>query len=246
MRIRFRFKLIPFIATVLLVALGIALGNWQQGRAAQKIALRDKMAERSAQPPLALGPAPLPLEALEYRRVSVTGEFVAGWPLFLDNRPYQGRAGFYLVMPFKIAGSDTHVLVARGWLPRDAAEYGRLPAYTTPPGRVTIEGIVTGSMGRVMQLGPPAPLKPDAIVQNVEVAQVAQASGLKLEPFFVQQTGPAGQGGALVRDWPVPSTGIEKHQGYAFQWYALAVMAFLFFVITGFRSGTRQDDQAGA
>jgi cytochrome oxidase assembly protein ShyY1 len=25
------------------------------------------------------------------------------------------------------------------------------------------------------------------------------------------------------------------HQGYAFQWYALAVMALLFFVITGFK-----------
>lgn len=244
MRIRFRFRPIPFIATVLLVALGIALGNWQQGRAAHKAALRDKIAERSGQAPLALGPEPQALAALEYRRVRVTGHFVAGWPLFLDNRPYQGRVGFYLLMPFKIAGSDTHVLVARGWLPRDAAEYGRVPRYTTPSGQVTIEGIVTGSMGHVMQLGTPAPLKPDAIVQNLEVAQVAQASGLRLQPFFVQQTGPAEQGAALVRDWPAPSTGIEKHQGYAFQWYALAAMAFLFFVITGFRSGTSTDDQA--
>jgi len=36
MPIRFRFKLIPFVATVLLVTLGIQLGNWQERRAAQK------------------------------------------------------------------------------------------------------------------------------------------------------------------------------------------------------------------
>jgi surfeit locus 1 family protein len=246
MRIRFRFKLIPFIATVLLVALGIALGNWQERRAAQKIALRDRLAARTAQAPLALGPAPAALAPLEFRRVAVTGEFVAGWPLFLDNRPYQGRAGFYLVMPFKIADSNTHVLVARGWLPRDMAVYGKLPAYTTPSGQVTIEGIVTGSMGHVMQLGSPAPLRPNAIIQNVELAQVGQASGLELQPFFVEQTGPKEPGGALVRDWPVPSTDIARHQGYAFQWYALTVMAILFFLITGFRSGTKQDDRAGA
>jgi len=30
------------------------------------------------------------------------------------------------------------------------------------------------------------------------------------------------------------------------QWYALAAMAFLFFVITGFRSGTKHDDAARA
>ncbi len=240
MRIRFRFRTIPFVATVLLVALGIALGNWQERRAAQKTALQARLDQRGAQAPLVLGPAPAPLESIEYRRVTVNGAFVAGWPVFLDNRPQQGRAGFYLVMPFKIAGSDTSVLVARGWLPREA-EHDRLPRYDTPAGPTTIEGIVTASPGHVMQLGTPAPLKPNAIVQNVDVAGFARDSGLKLLPFFVEQTGPRRPGEGLVRDWPAPSTGIDRHKGYALQWYALAAMAFLFFVLTGFRSGTKHD-----
>ena len=240
MRIRFRFRTIPFVATVLLVALGIALGNWQERRAAQKSALQARLDQRAAQAPLVLGPAPAPLEQIEYRRVTVSGAFVAGWPVFLDNRPQQGRAGFYLVMPFKIAGSDTSVLVARGWLPREA-EHDRLPRYDTPSGPTTIEGIVAAPPGHVMQLGTPAPLKPSAIVQNVDVAGFARDSGLKLLPFFVEQTGPRQPGEALVRDWPAPSTGIDRHKGYALQWYALAAMAFLFFVMTGFRSGTKHD-----
>jgi cytochrome oxidase assembly protein ShyY1 len=244
MRLRFRFRLIPFIATVLLLALGIALGNWQERRAAEKTALRDRLEQRGAQPPLALGPAIVPLAPLEFRRVRVTGEFVPAWPLFLDNRPYQGRSGLYLLMPFKISGSDTHVLVARGWLPSDPTVHDRLPAYTTPAGPVTIEGIVTSSPGHVLQLGAAPAIKPRAIVQNVDPAQFAQASGLKLQPFFVEQAGPGE--GALVRDWPAPSTGIDKHKGYAVQWYALAAMAFLFFVITGFRSGTKPDDTTRA
>jgi cytochrome oxidase assembly protein ShyY1 len=237
----FRLRPIPLIATVLLVALGIALGNWQERRAAQKIAVKQRLAQRSAEAPLLLGPIPTPLEPLEFRRVRVTGQFLANWPVFLDNRPYRGRSGFYLVMPFKIAGSDTYVLVARGWLPRDVALHDKLPAYATPPGQVSIEGVVTGSPGRVLQLGTPAPLRPSAIVQNVDVQGFAQASGLKLQPFFVEQAGAGQQGDGFVRDWPAPSLGIEKHQGYAFQWYALAVMAFLFFVITGFRSGTKHN-----
>jgi cytochrome oxidase assembly protein ShyY1 len=254
MRLRFRFRVIPFLATVLLVALGIVLGNWQQGRAAQKIALRDKLAQRGAEPPLELGPLITPLEPLEYRRVRVTGQFVSGWPVFLDNRPFQGRSGFYLLMPFKIAGSDTHVLVARGWLPADPTVHTRLPVYTTPAGQVTIEGVIAGSVGHVLQLGAATGLHPNAMVQNLEPGAFAQASGLKVQPFFVEQTGPQErgpqehgpqeQGSALVRDWPAPSTGIEKHKGYAFQWYALAAMAFLFFVITGFRSGTKHNDAA--
>jgi cytochrome oxidase assembly protein ShyY1 len=244
MRLRFRFRLIPFLATVLLVVLGILLGNWQQGRAAQKIAVRDRITQRSAEPPLELGPVITPLAPLEFRRVRVMGEFLPAWPVFLDNRPNQGRSGFYLLMPFKIAGSNTHVLVARGWLPADPTVHTRLPAYTTPQGQVTIEGMVTGSVGRVLQLGATPPLQPNAVVQNLEPGAFAQATGLKVQPFIVEQTGPQEPGGALLRDWPAPSTGIEKHKGYAFQWYALAVMAFLFFVMTGFRSGTKHDDAA--
>lgn len=242
MRIAFRFRAIPLLATVLLVALGIALGNWQERRAADKTALQAKLSARGALAPVALGAAATGLAPLEYRRVTVTGEFVPGWAVFLDNRPQQGRAGFYLVMPFKIAGSDNCVLVARGWLPRDSAVRERLPRFSTPAGQVTIEGVVAGSLGHVLQLGTAAPLKPNAIVQNVDVAGFAAASGLKLLPFFVEQGGPGGQGEALVRDWPAPSTGIERNKGYAFQWYGLAAMAFLFFVITGFRSGTKHRD----
>jgi cytochrome oxidase assembly protein ShyY1 len=41
----------------------------------------------------------------------------------------------------------------------------------------------------------------------------------------------------LIRDWPNPAVGVEKHKAYAFQWYALSLMAFIFFIVTGYRSG---------
>jgi surfeit locus 1 family protein len=233
MRLRFRFRVIPLLATILVVALGISLGNWQERRAAEKIALQAQLSERSREVPVVLtgGTSDVPQE---FRRVSVRGQFVAGFPVFLDNRPWQGRAGYYLVMPFKIEGADQYVLVARGWLPRSAGAVGQLPAYQTPAGVVAIEGIMRLDLGRVMQLGQAVPVAPQAMVQNLAVADVARASGLRLLPFFIQQTGPQASD-ALVRDWPAPALGVEKHQGYAFQWYALAAMAILFFIITGLR-----------
>jgi surfeit locus 1 family protein len=252
MRISFRFRLTPFVATVLLVAAGVSLGQWQDRRAAQKIGLQHKLAERAAEAPLLLSPAPRPVPiltpqaaaALEYRHARVTGQFVAGWPVYLNNRPQDGRAGFYLVMPLKIEGSDTHVLVERGWLPRNNGDATRLPPYATPGGTVTVDGIVKASAGHIMQLGVPEPVRPGAIVQNIDPGQFAQASGLKLQPFFIEQSGPAPAFEGLVRDWPAPSLGVEKHQGYALQWYALAIMALLFFVITGFSRGTDRTDQS--
>jgi surfeit locus 1 family protein len=236
MRIGFRFRWVPFVAAVLVAGLGVALAQWQEGRAEQKMALEAKRAAGDAAAPLVLGAAPLAPEAVELRRVVVSGQFVPGWALYLENRPYQGHAGFYLLMPFRIADSNMHVLVERGWLPRHSAERARLPVYATPSGKVTIEGVAKRNPGHVMQLGSAPLLRPNAIVQNVDVEQVAEASGLTLQPFVLEQSGAADD--HLVRDWPPPSLGVEKHRAYAFQWYALALMALLFFLVTGLRRGT--------
>ena len=232
---RFRFRLIPFIATVLLVALGIALGQWQDRRAAEKTERAELLAAQGSLAPLVLGAPRLKPSAVEYRRVVATGTWVPEWATYLDNRPHDGRAGLYVLMPLRLSGTRTHVLVARGWLPRDPVQRDRIAPYATPEGEVTVGGVAVSSMGNVMQLGEPASIKPGAILQNLDTAAFSMASGLPVHPFFLQQEGEAPD--KLVRDWPAPSLGVDKHKGYAFQWYALAVMALLFFVITGFRSG---------
>nr|WP_155463819.1 SURF1 family protein [Duganella radicis] len=235
----FRFKLIPFVATVLVVVLGVQLGNWQTRRAEQKISLQQKLALGAQAAPLALDGAPVAADAAAWRRVTMRGTFVRGWPVYLDNRPYQGKAGFYLLMPFKISGSNMHVLVARGWLPRDPAVRDKLPAYATPEGEVTLQGVARLNAGHVMELGSAPPLTPNAIVQNADPLQLAKDSGLTMQPFVVEQGAPvpAGDDARMVRDWPAPALGVEKHQGYAFQWYALSAMAVIFFVANGFRRG---------
>jgi surfeit locus 1 family protein len=245
MRLRFRFRTVPFLATLILVLLGIALGNWQTRRAAEKTVLQARLAQGMAASPLTLDGGAVDPARLEFRRVVVSGEFVPNWPVFLDNRPQDGRSGFVLLMPFTIAGSNRAVLVARGWLPRNAAEHDRLPPFTTPAGRVTLEGRAVRQLARVMQLGTPAALHPNAIVQNTSPEEFARASGLDLLPVVLEQTGPQLPGDTLVRNWPAPSADIDRHKGYAVQWYALALMAFLFFVITGYRSGRRKTEQAG-
>ena len=241
MRFAFRFRPIPFIAALIVAIIGILLGNWQQGRAAYKTELQMQQRERGAQAPVELGPTIAASDDLAFRRVHVRGEFVANWPIFLANRPMGSQSGFYLAMPFKIAGSDMHVLVLRGWLPRQA-EFGKLPPFATPAGPILLEGRVVASSGRVMELGEGPPVAPGAQVQNLATQELARASGLALQPFLVQQTAPATADDQLQREWPAPDAGIDKHRGYAFQWYALAALAVLFYVMTGFRRGSGKTD----
>jgi surfeit locus 1 family protein len=237
MPITFRFRWIPFIAALVVVAIGVSLGQWQTRRATEKQALEAKLIARENAPPIVLNLMRTADEDPEFRRVIVRGEFVRDWPVYLDNRPYKGMAGFYLLMPLKIAGTGMHVLVNRGWLPRDPVDRAKLPSVATPGNIVEIEGIARRNPGHVLQLGKAGSLRPGAIVQNADIAEFARASSLAFHPFIIEQLGNTQDG--LVRDWPRPSTGIDRHLGYAFQWYALAAMAFIFFVVTGFRRGTK-------
>jgi len=240
MRTKFRFRWIPFLAAMVAAAIGVSLGQWQTRRAAEKESIETKLTVRETAEPIQLATLPFrgqSVEDVEYRRIAVEGNFLKEWTVFLDNRPYKGAAGFYVLTPMKLVGSELHVLVARGWVKRDIADRTRMPAIATPEGTVEVTGIARRNVGQVLQLGTPVPLQPGAIVQNVNAAEFAGAAKLEMLPFILEQTTDLEDG--LVRDWPRPSTGVEKHRGYAFQWYALAATALLFFVATGFRRGAK-------
>lgn len=231
----FRISWIPLLATLAISALGFSLGQWQAGRAAEKEQIAAAMQKRGQLPALEIGGQNALPEDLTFRRVTLTGEFVAAWPLYLDNRPMHGVAGFYVLMPFKIHGSDQHVLVLRGWQPRNPANRTQMVSLPTPSGEIRLEGLARSGLDHVMQLGQPVPMKPGAILQNIDLAATSGQTGLKTLDFVLQQTSASADG--LLRDWPLPSAGADKHRAYAFQWYGLSLMAVIFFGVTGFRRG---------
>ena len=236
----FHFRPVPFVATLLLVALGCSLSVWQTRRAHQKETIEASLQERENAAPIALPAAP-ELARLEYARVTLTGEFDARWPVYLDNRPMNGLSGIVVLMPFKLQNQNKYVLVARGWLPRNNLDRAAIKAYQTPAGALQIEGMIKAGSGHVYQFGSSAPLQPGVLVQNLEIAEFEKASQLPVFPFIVEQTGAIDDG--LLRDWPRASMGSERHRGYAFQWLALALTALVFFLVTSFgKSDGRQSD----
>ena len=73
--------------------------------------------------------------------------------------------------------------------------------------------------------------------QNLDPVRFAAASGLPVLPIVVEQVD--GRADGLVRDWPRPDVGIEKHRIYMMQWYAFAALAFGLWAWFTFRSASR-------
>ena len=63
---------------------------------------------------------------------------------------------------------------------------------------------------------------------------------MPIQPFLIQQDTHAPDDG-LVREWPSPEFGIDKHYGYAFQWFALAATLVVFYVVTQLKRANAGD-----
>ena len=186
-------------------AAGIALGNWQRGRAAEKL----ERAERT-------------------ERVVLEGEFVPRYTIFLDNKTHRGRAGYEVVTPLRLRGSASHVLVNRGWISAGATREA-LPEVPTPEGQVRIEGFALEGFPKVFRLEQGT----GKLRQTLEIEGYAAETGLKLEPRVIEQHSALPDG--LARDWPPREAGAQKNQAYALQWYSLAGLAALLFLVLSFR-----------
>ena len=211
------------VAALACAALTARLGVWQLDRAAQKLALQAALDAEVQRP--ALGNADLG-QAQLHRRVALRGTWVPQHTVWLDNRPMDGRAGFYVVTPLRLAGRSDAVLVQRGWAPRDVVDPKRLPPLDTPAGEVEVAGRLAASPSRLYELGEGAT---GAIRQNLDPVAFAAETGLALLPLTVVQTSPA-TGDGLLRHWPAPDLGLHKHYGYAFQWFALCALTLILYV----------------
>ncbi|WP_338414403.1 SURF1 family protein [uncultured Sphaerotilus sp.] len=211
------------VAALVGVAGTARLGLWQLDRAAQKIDRQTLLDERQKLPELTaadLARQPEEVDGQIQRLVRLQGRWVARATLFLDNRPMDGRVGFHVVTPLQLA-DGTAVLVERGWAPRNALRREDLPPVKTPDAEaVTVVARIIPTPSRLFDFGG---LESGPIRQNLDIAAAARESGLSLRPVALLQTeGPTDDG--LLRHWSAPSTGVDKHHGYAAQWFALSAL----------------------
>lgn len=221
-----RFWVVAF-AAVAVVTGTFALGQWQLRRASEKEHLQASVMAQSQRETLnARDVAQIKhLEVENHRLVSLHGVWQASKTLFLDNRPMGDKTGFWVYTPLALDDSDQMVLVQRGWVQRDFLDRTKLPAVDTPAGRVSVQGRIAPPPSKLYAF------KGDdlgQIRQNIDIGALRKETGLLLLDASIVQTGSPSEG--LQRDWPAPDLGVDRHYGYAFQWFALCGLTVGLFV----------------
>ncbi|WP_341887657.1 SURF1 family protein [Variovorax sp. YR752] len=261
--------LVVTLAAVLALAATVSLGRWQLSRAAQKEALQARIDAQKQKPPLSQAEFLALSEAVGelHRPVQLRGLWLTAQTVYLDNRQMHGTPGFYVLTPFALEGSEQTVMVQRGWVQRNFVDRTQLGVVETPPGIVELTALIEPPPSHLFELGSkaaPAPVASAPAPAPAASGPTAPAPGIQgsspirqnldLEAFraetqlplrtdvSLQQSGPASEG--LQRDWPAPALGLERHYGYAFQWFGLSALVVILYVwfqfISPFRRARRR------
>jgi len=210
----------PALICAVVIAVTIGAAQWQTARAHYKQGLLAAYERAQGEPALDVthwGPVAPP----EYSKARIEGVWRTDHLIYADNRVRNGQVGYGIFMPL-CQSTVRCVLVERGWV-RSGRLREDLPAVQTEPGMQRIEGIVLRAESKFVELSSDS--VEGKVWQNVTVDRVASASSLELAPFIFAQHG--GPDDGLARDPFKPEFGIDKHIGYAGQWYAFALVTAL-------------------
>ncbi len=229
-KLRFKPSFLTTFAAAAGILAGLALGNWQLGRAHEKEAMATRLASLSREPAVTLTVTEVDAKQMQWRRVTVRGRFEPRHAVFLDNQVHHGVAGYYVIMPLAIGGGARYVLVNRGWI-AGTGERTRLPSVRTPAGPVEVSGVAVVPSHRFFELS--SEVSEGRVWQNLTLERYRKAVPIPLQPVLIQQESPLDDG--LVREWSPPDLGVNTHYAYAVQWFALALAILVFYLFANVR-----------
>lgn len=230
-----------FIMTGVLIAGLVRLGVWQVERAHQKQAAHALYLAHQRLPAVPLLEiARDPIEDLHGRAVTLTGRYLAGVQVLLDNQSHDGQPGYLVLAPLVMGTTpgQTTVLINRGWIPMGMTR-DQVAVEPAPAGEITVRGIIARAPARGISLPGAEQVEtlPGGIrrVQYVDYEILARQVTVPLLPYLVLLDPQAA--GGFVRDWPVPGSDEYRHWSYAVQWFAMATAVLVLFVVLTFKRG---------
>jgi surfeit locus 1 family protein len=202
-------------------AIFVRLGFWQLARLNEKQTRNTLLVQHQLQSPMALTALPRDTTLAHYRVASVSGRFDYDHEMILSGRTRRGSPGVEFITPVRIAGSDTAVLVNRGWVySPDASSVDRARWREADSARVT------GYVELYSANAGPNSARDPHVVRRVSRRDIAEKVPYPVAPFYLVSVGDTADLTHPARkDIPVPDDG--PHLGYALQWFSFAVIALV-------------------
>ncbi len=229
--------IVAIIVMASLCALPIALGFWQLDRAQQKKALLQQQ-HAVADTTIIVDNLDALDKVGQFQTLQISGEYDNTHQFLLDNRFHDHQLGYDVLTPFYV--DNKILLVNRGWIPR-LEERRQLPTLPAIASQQTIVGTVYYPAERRFTLSDDEEFLGiwPQIIQNVDTVQLSQQLNQDIIPFTLRLN--KDQADGFTRDWPIITMSVEKHIGYAVQWFIIAIVLIICFITVCIKSRSRTE-----
>ena len=208
-------RLVAFVVlAVILAALFVRLGFWQLSRRAERRAFNAERARPLAASPVAFDSLPA---GAAYRRVRLEGTPDYEHEFVLAGRSRNGSPGVFVFTPFRREGSDTAVLVNRGWL--YAADAVTVDLTRARESLAVVHGFTDTLPAGIGA----ADARRPRVLRRLSGEAARALAPYPLHSLYV--VAQDSSGGALPARLPLPELSDGPHLGYAIQWFAFALTA---------------------
>lgn len=222
-----------FFAT-LLVLLGTAfcirLGFWQLDRLEQRRAFNAQVESMRAAEMLDLNQTiPQDVAAMEWRAVTVTGEYDFENQVAIRNQYNGDQYGYHLITPLLFNG--TAVLVDRGWIPADGNAAPADWRQYDEQGNLTVTGQIRLGHGKPA-IGGIADALPSAgtrleVWNNLDVENMSAQFPYPILGVYIQPNVEPADEVPPIPYQPIIELTEGSHFGYALQWFTFATILFV-------------------
>jgi surfeit locus 1 family protein len=208
-------------------ALFVSLGFWQLRRHEARAALNAPLAARLMEAPVPFREIPADTAGQRWRRVTLTGRFRYDLEQVQASRTNAGSPGVHLLTPLERAGTDTLVVITRGWVYSPDAASVELARW-----REEDEVTLTGYVLPLAADGPAAPVSEPGAAATVPPLRAMHRAALEdrlgapVTPVLVVMTSDsAARADSVPRRLALPAVDAGPHRSYALQWFAFALIA---------------------
>jgi surfeit locus 1 family protein len=217
-----RRNVIAALLAIVVAGVCFRLGVWQLDRLAERRA-------RNAIVEAGMRGAPVEIDRLatdstiRYRLVRILGAFDYAHELVLSGRSRDGSPGVYIVTPVRLGGSDTAVLVNRGWVYSPDASTVDLGRWREGP-MATLTGYVVpfeSGHGSVRAVSQPTAWR------RLDADTLAAVLPYPVKPFSVVALPEGTQGDSVPVRLARPVLDEGPHTGYAVQWFSFGTIALV-------------------
>ena len=228
----FKFKLIPTLIFAITFCGFIVLGFWQIDRADQKNVLNSNYTDRQQEAIIVLDKNNVIDEksSLLWRKVEFKGSFINKQNIILDNQIFNQIAGFNIITPFKIKGSDSLVLINRGWHP-NLKNRETLPIINEISDERILQGHIASFPVSGIKLGKNNIETLNSQIfrfQRLDAAELNYFFSAKIMPYMIYLDPIIDK--ELYGNFKLPAPDSQKNYGYAFQWFAFAITLLIIFI----------------